>query len=94
MFPVQRPGQDIFLLPIFIREKKTPDIAPARPPARPTGHNFCHPLDRKETFFKGGLIEKKNCFIQCNPIVNRPSVSDRYLLRTVVVAGDPHASVP
>ena len=25
---------------------------------RPTGHNFGHPLDRKQTFFKGGLALK------------------------------------
>ena len=66
LFPVQRPGdfitaewelfalffcgQDfIILLPKKKTEKK--DFC-----GRPTGHNFGHPLHRKHTFFKGGLM--------------------------------------
>ena len=32
---------------------------------RPTGHNFGHPLDRKQTFFKGGLTISPFCLRAC-----------------------------
>ena len=63
LFPVQRPGEDItaewelFLFHfansfffvknfnIFLKKKEKKNCG------RPTGHNFGHPLDRKQTFF-------------------------------------------
>ena len=66
LFLVQRPGEDItaewdlfFLL--FFGLKNFNIFSPnnnnkKRYCGRPTGHNFGHPLDRKQTFFKGGLM--------------------------------------
>ena len=64
LFPVERPGEHItddwkllfflfFLLfqniIIFVQKKK-------KNCGCPTGHIFGHPLDRKQTFFRGGPI--------------------------------------
>ena len=63
LFPVQWPGDYITVeweLLFFICHFSPiiflpPKHGRKRFCGRPTGHNFGHPLDRKQTFFKGGL---------------------------------------
>ena len=71
LFPVQRPGESMradwdlffFISTIYFFQyyfyyfltKKKEKQKKRRFSVRPTGHNFGHPLYRKQTFFKGGL---------------------------------------